>query len=359
MKSVPPVSNKECGQALQRAAAPAIAEIRRIFTKRAKGEVAEIYGMLQYFMGFVDANFKPVAKPSGKHLRAGLCMLLADAYGVRTQSLDAAVAIELFHNFTLLHDDIEDHDEIRRGRRTVWKIWGVNKAINAGDVQCLLLAQRVASAGRLPRVGPRLSGELLASFIEVWEGQHLDFGLTDAAIGAAAVTESRALLMTQKKTGALVRVAAETAGIAAGKNVLELRNLRKFGMSLGVAFQIADDFRSVWANVRETGKDTCSDVREHKCTLPVLRAYTELCVADKKKLKKIYSVTRQLTDREIKEAKLLIDMTDAREYVSSKVDMHATRAKRAASRLSVPKHTQALLCGIVDMSVEDVVADAR
>lgn len=359
MKNDTTVADAMCGRALERAAAPAIREIKRLLAQRARGEVSDVYDMLRYFMGFLDADFKPATRTSGGHLRAGLCLLLADAYGVRKHSLDAAVAIELFHNFTLLHDDVEDHDEIRRGRPTVWKLWGVNKAINAGDVQCLLVAERVVRAGSLAYVGPQLSSALLRSFIEVWEGQHLDFELADAVIGTRAASEGRLLLMTQKKTGALVRVAAEVGGIVAGKNIRELKNLREFGMSLGLAFQIADDYCSVWATKRETGKDTHSDVREHKRTLPVLRAYKMASAADRRRLKKLYSVSRQLTNQEIAEARSLINATDARLYVASRVGAYASRAKKAAQTLSIPKKTQTLLCATVDMLVQDIAWDVR
>ena len=160
------------------------AEIARSFKKRSVGPSARMYEMLAYFMGYLDENLKPIKRVSGKRSRSGICLILADAYKTRAQAFDAAIAIELFHNFTLIHDDVEDHDEYRRGKPTVWKLWGINDAINSGDAQNLLVAERIARVANIPKIGAKLSQALTDAFLEVLEGQHLDFQLANIPIGS-------------------------------------------------------------------------------------------------------------------------------------------------------------------------------
>ncbi len=345
---------KEADTMLRKASVPTDAEISRSFKKRGVGPAARMYGMLGYFMGYLDEKLKPVKRQSGKRFRSGLCLILADAYKARTATSDAAIAIELFHNFTLIHDDVEDRDEMRRGKPTVWKLWGVNDAINSGDAQNLLVAERIARTALVPKVGARLSQALTEAFIEVLEGQHLDFELAEAPIGSKLVSETAYLYMTEKKTGVLVRIAAEAAGIAAGKNAKELAHLRRFGTSLGMAFQMADDYHSVWDTEAETGKDTYSDIREHKRTLPFLRAYAQAKGKAKARLKELYSLPDQLTERQIREARDIIDSTDAKRYVLSRIKVYTMQAKKAAQALNVPESTQAFLLGLIDLLVPEI-----
>ncbi len=338
-------------KALRRASTPVDVELSRSLARRAKGPDARMYNMLRYFLGYIDEDFKPVDAPTGKRFRPSMCLMLADAYRSRAKVFEAAIAIELFHNFTLIHDDVEDRDEMRRGKPTVWKLWGVNDAINSGDAQLLLVTERVARAALVPKVGAKLSQALTEAFIEVIEGQHLDFLLATAPIGSEVVNEERYILMTQKKTGALVRVAAEAAGIAAGKDARELAKLRRFGSALGLAFQIADDYASTWSTADETGKDAYSDLREHKRTLPFLLAYSQVKGGEKARLKDLYSKENQLSEPEIREVRSIIDGTDARTYTSARIELYTAQSRTSARSLSVPVETREFLLWLIDVLV--------
>jgi geranylgeranyl diphosphate synthase type I len=353
------ISAIESAKQLQKMSTLIDVDISQSLTKRAKGPDARMYNMLRYFFGYVDESFTPMPRLSGKRFRSSLCLALADAYKGRKQVFDAAIAIELFHNFTLIHDDVEDRDEMRRGKPTVWKLWGVNDAINSGDAQHLLVTERVVRAALMPKVGAKLAKALTDAFIEVIEGQHLDFQLAVVPIGSREVNEERYIIMTQKKTGALVRIAAESAGIAAGKDSKELSTLRRFGESLGLAFQIADDYRSVWST--KTGKDLYSDIREHKRTLPFLYAYAQLKGTKKARLKELYSLPEQLTEAEIHEVHEILDATDARVYVLERTERYIDQARKAAQKLSVPPATKAFLLGLIDLLVPEITlkADAQ
>lgn len=263
------------------------------------------------------------------------------------------MAIELFHNLTLLHDDIEDRDEYRRGRPTVWKLWGINNAINAGDIQSLLVTEWIIRAQSHPGVGATLARALNNAFIEVWEGQYLDFELAENSIESGAITREAYFTMIEKKSGALVRIAAEAAGIANGKET-ERTKLREYGGSLGMAFQIADDYRSLWSTKEETGKDPYGDIREHKRTLPFLYAYEESSGDVKKRLGELYSLTRQLTQGEILEALSIINATSAHASVVMVMQEYRNRAKSAARTLDLSQGVRDTLEVIVDALVPDV-----
>ena len=347
------LSAAHCDRMLKRASVPVDLEISASMKERSRGPDARMYGMLRYFMGYLDQNLKPIRMPAGKRFRAGLCLILAEAYQSRSEAFEAAIAIELFHNFTLIHDDIEDRDEVRRGKPTVWKLWGVNDAINSGDAQSLLVTERIVRVAGIPAVGAHLSHALTQACIEVIEGQHLDFQLATVPISAQTVSEEMYLRMTLKKTGALVRIAAEAAGIAAGKDAAECARLRQYGLSLGLAFQMADDYRSVWSTQRETGKDSYSDIREHKRTLPFLYAYAESRGEAKRRLKELYSMPSQLIKDEIREARDIIDATDAQEYVLSRIKDCTSEAQNIAEALDLPDESKAFLLGLIDLLVPE------
>ena len=268
--------------------------------------------------------------------------------------LDAAIAIELFHNFTLIHDDVEDHDEMRRGRPTVWKLWGVNDAINSGDALNILVAERISSVALVPKVGSRMASILTEAFLEVIEGQHLDFQLASAPINSKEMSEARYLSMIKKKTGALIRASVEVAGIAAGKGPREIAILRQYGESLGLAFQLADDYQSVWGSAVQTGKDAQSDIREHKRTSPFLYAYAHTKGVMKTRFNELYSLEGQLTESQIREARTIIDATDAHKHVLSRIRMYTKQAQKVAQSLSAPESTRAFLLGLVDLLVPDI-----
>lgn len=346
-------SKETCLAALQKMSSLADGELARTFEERAKGPTARMYNMLRYFMGYVDEHFAPSTEPSGKRFRPSLCLFIANSYGAQEKALEAAVAIELFHNFTLVHDDVEDHDEYRRNKPTVWKLWGINHAINSGDVQSLIATEWITRAARHPDVGHKLADALVQAFIEVLEGQHLDFELAANPLDNGDVNEKRYLLMTEKKSGVLVRVSAEAAGIAANKDERECKKLRDYGTYLGMAYQMADDYRSVWSSQEITGKDTHSDIREHKRTLPFLAAYAEVTGEAKRRLGELYSLPRQLSEEEIREVLAIFDTTNAREKVLAKVREYSARSKEAAASLSIPEESRAILCGILDMLVPE------
>lgn len=313
--------------------------------------VLPMYGMLRYFLGHEDEYFSSRDIPAGKRIRPSLFMYINDAFGGSKTAVDFAVAIELFHNFTLIHDDIEDNDEMRRGRKTVWKIWGVNNAINAGDAQCLLASQYLMRAAL---ADPLRSGSaammLEKTFLEVAEGQYLDFELSARNLDDSSVTREAYLDMIRKKTSVLVGAASAAGGIAAGCSKQASIDLYDFGEALGVAYQIADDAASLWADSGTTGKDTYGDLYERKKTLPLLFAYEQS--SQKDRLVELYSRAEPMTEKDVQEVLKIINQSDAYQSTKKEAFRYVVKAKEAVVRLSIDQKFKDTLVGIVDAFVQ-------
>jgi len=232
--------------------------------------VALHYGMLRYHMGWADETLAPQNYPAGKRLRPMLCLLAcAEIGGDPVQALPAAAAIELLHNFSLIHDDIEDGDETRRHRPTLWKVWGVPQAINAGDA---LFTIAYAAIQRLARRGVSAQSTIdaLALFTEtclaLTEGQHLDIHFEERN----DVTVAEYLRMIQGKTAALVGASVEIGALLGGATPAQQQAARHFGAASGLAFQIQDDILGIWGDPAVTGKAAGNDLLRRKKSLPIL-----------------------------------------------------------------------------------------
>ncbi|WP_214319773.1 polyprenyl synthetase family protein [Nonomuraea sediminis] len=224
--------------------------------------------MASFTLGWADVDGRPYEGDGGKSLRPAIAMLAAEAVGATAEAaLPGAVAVELVHAFSLVHDDIIDRDERRRHRPALWKAYGVGPAILAGDA---LLALAI---GRLAREGDPLAGRYLSSaLIDLVHGQTLDMAFEDRPwIGPEAVTVAEYTEMAAGKTGSLLAAAASLGVILGGAPSLA-EPMWQMGRDLGVAFQIADDLLGIWGDPSQTGKPVYSDLRRAKKTLPVLAA---------------------------------------------------------------------------------------
>ncbi len=294
-----------------------------------------MYGMMRYFMGYEDEYLRPTTEVfGGKRFRSGLCLMLAEQYGALGKALPVALAIEIFHNFTLIHDDIEDRDELRRGRPTVWKLWGINHGINTGDGQLVLAIQSLERVA--PEIRDTVRSFFLSTFLEIVEGQYLDFTLTDYALDDPRTTEKFFLEMLTKKTSVLVAAATKGAGIAAGVSKEEQNNLWKFGLALGLAYQLCDDTISIWGSAEITGKAQYGDVREKKKTIPVLYTIRTLGGGERNEFLRLYEAGGSMSDAGVERAIALMNSVNAYEYARARVDEEATNADQAIQALSIP-----------------------
>src|SRR5437899_1067583 len=207
------------------------------------------YGMMLYHLG-LDAE----RRPSGKRLRPVLCTLVFEAMtGDARQALPAAAAIELLHNFTLIHDDIEDQDPARHHRPTVWSVWGVPQAINAGDgmyAVSRLAVQRLRKRGFPPERILDFASLLDQTCVRVCEGQFLDISFESRT----DITAERYRVMAARKTGALFAASAQSAAMLASDDPSVRVQFARFGEEFGQAFQAHDDLLGIWASTERTGK---------------------------------------------------------------------------------------------------------
>jgi geranylgeranyl diphosphate synthase type I len=229
-------------------------------------------GMLSYPLGWVGADLRPLHSPaqSGKRLRPALCLLVCEAVsGDHRRAMAPAAAIELVHNFSLVHDDIQDGSHLRRGRPTVWSNWQTAQAINVGDSLFALaqVALLEASAGA-PDLVIEAARRLNVTCLRLVEGQYLDLELQ----AAGQATSEAYQTMIAGKTAALLEYAAWAGSRFGGAQPDQAERYAEFGRLLGLAFQIQDDLLGVWGDPTITGKPGDADLRDRKQALPAILA---------------------------------------------------------------------------------------
>jgi geranylgeranyl diphosphate synthase type I len=228
-------------------------------------------GMVEYHLGWRDERLVPLASPapSGKKLRPALVLLTCQAVcgEVVPAARDAAVAVELVHNFSLVHDDIQDRSELRRHRPTVWALWGMPQAINVGDALFALAQVAISRSGSA--LSAELAFELNSTAVRLAEGQFLDIDLQD---GHTPATLEAYETMIARKTGALFGSSARLGAMAGQASSDSREAYAAFGRELGVAFQEQDDLLGVWGHSQVTGKPDAADIVERKRGLPAALA---------------------------------------------------------------------------------------
>jgi geranylgeranyl diphosphate synthase type I len=289
-------------------------EMRELLTKD-EPSVAAHYQMMCYHLGWVDEHFRPAYTLGGKRLRPLLCLLAcAEVGGDPIQAMPAAVAIELLHNFSLIHDDIEDGDETRRHRPTVWKVWGVPQAVNAGDAMYTLA---YTALQRLPHLG--VSAETTLQVFDLFtrtclaltEGQYLDMRFE----GCDTVTEAEYLRMIQGKTAALVGASAAIGGLVGGASASASAALFRFGEAVGLAFQMQDDLLGILGDPEVTGKPAGNDLLRRKKSLPVIHTLNHALVGEQFAA----LLAAPADDRYLERALALMEQAGAREYVEAEI----------------------------------------
>lgn len=248
-------------------------------------------GMARYHLGELGPDLRPAPDGTvdrGKRIRPAVAVLAALAVGgTAAQAVPVAAAIELLHNFTLIHDDIQDESPTRRHRPTVWHLWNIGQAINAGDA---LFAAAHLPFFRLPGLGvdPTLTLELLEAFetttIEIVAGQTLDLGFE----GRSDVSGDDYLEMIAGKTAAIVRYAAWAGARLGGASEEVADQFATFGLALGLGFQIRDDALGIWGATAETGKAPADDIRRRKQSLPILLLQERVDPATRDELLTLY-----------------------------------------------------------------------
>lgn len=276
--------------------------------------VARFYGMQEYQLGWRDEQLGPASYDPGKLLRPKLSLLTCQAVGGEPRrALPLAAAIQLVHDFSLIHDDIEDQSATRRGRATVWTVWGLAQGINTGDGMLIvahLALHRLAEQGIAADVVLQALRMFDQTILEVCEGQFLDLSFE----GNLGITEGDYLAMIGRKTAALIDAAAALGALVGGASAETARALGRFGRSLGLAFQIQDDILGIWGDPVATGKPAAADLYRRKVSLPVVHALAT--ARERATLADLYR-QEELSDADVQRALDILEQADAREHTAT------------------------------------------
>jgi geranylgeranyl diphosphate synthase type I len=275
-----------------------------------------------YHFGWWDGQGRPTAADGGKAIRPTLTLLAAEAVGgVPAAAAPAAVAVELVHNFSLLHDDVMDGDATRRHRPTAWSVFGINSAILAGDALLTLAFDVLAASGHAAAAEGMLL--LSAAVQDLIDGQSADLAFE----ARADVNLTEALRMAEAKTGALLGCACGLGAVFGGGSPKQIERMRGFGEHLGLAFQLVDDLLGIWGDPAATGKPVYSDLRSRKKSLPVTAALTSGASAGHE-LATLYHRDQPLSDADLAHAAELIDRAGGRAWSRAEADDLLAQALR-------------------------------
>jgi geranylgeranyl diphosphate synthase, type I len=301
--------------------------------------------MSSYHLGWTDEQGRPRDDGGGKHMRGCLALWAADRSGGRVRdAATVAAAVEWIHNFTLVHDDIQDGDHERRHRPTVWVVWGSAQAINAGDGMHAAAHRAVLSGRGRPSVRLRAAAALNRGVLAVIEGQCLDLDLE----GRIDTPASTYLRLARAKTGALIGAAMEAGSIVGGAGARQAAMLRRAGVELGVAFQVRDDWLGTWGDSDVTGKGSGGDIQRRKITYPVVVAQARLRGAARRELRRLYRSPGGHEDVILE----LLDEAGAREAVDEELAFRRGSALRLAGLCGLPGGAVDDFQSIVDFVVE-------
>jgi geranylgeranyl diphosphate synthase type I len=323
------------------------------------------YGQMQYHLGWVDTHFSPVKINPGKLLRPTLLLLAYEAVNTWNpndktngqvssklvpadylrRALPAAAAIELTHNFTLIHDDIEDRDVERHHQPTLWSVWGIQYGINTGDGMFALARQAlwdILDEGVEADIAVRLGAMLDQTCLVISEGQYLDISFESRQ----DISVSMYMDMIGRKTASLMGCAARMGAMLGTRDTETIRRLHSFGYTMGLAFQVRDDILGIWASAEETGKSVAGDIYRRKKSLPVLHAMEHANSLDQQFLQQVYAQTYPLTSEQVEEVLAIFARAETLEYCRAFLTKQCRLAHEALA--SVPHHTNPIAARALD-----------
>ena len=282
-----------------------------------------LYDMLRYQLGWADEHGTPQAGLSGDQLRPLTCMLSCDSLsGEHVAALPGAAAVELVHNFSLIHEDVQSGSPDRKQRPTVWWIWGPGQAINAGDGMHALAR---LSLMRMQDRGFEVSRVLRAmqlfdrSCLSLCEGQHLDLGFQEKLdVGVDAYLE-----MAAGKSGALMSCAMGLGALAATEDSNTVESFKECGKHLGIMHQIAEDIRELAGSLKEG--EPATNVLNKKKLLPIVYAFQKGDVRTKRDLGTIY-FKRVLEPPDVEQVMTIVDGVSGLQYAQDKIGEHREKA---------------------------------
>jgi len=289
--------------------------------------------MIRYHFGYQEAN----GAKRGKRLRPQLLLQTAlEEGGSLAGALDGAVAIEILHNYSLVHDDIEDGDALRHGRTTLWAKYGPAHGINAGDALCAIAyLSLVHNAGGLDagRLG-RMLHVLHAANLSMCEGQGLDIGFESLE----TVSMEQYLEMIAGKTGALFAASCEMGAISAGADPRRARAYAVLGRLYGRAFQIRDDVLGTWGATEITGKPSGADIARRKWGFPIAWALATPPSADRSIVARAYARRASVEPDDVAEIIRALDRLGARDAADAAHDAALDEADCTAREADIDRN---------------------
>ncbi len=290
-------------------------------------EPKNLYEPIQYILGL-----------GGKRLRPILTLMTTELFGAKGENaMDAALAIEMFHNFSLVHDDIMDDAPLRRGKATVHEKWDINTGILSGDAMLILSYQFFESYPS--EMFKELTTLFSKTAIEVCEGQQydVDFETRDD------VTIPEYLKMIEYKTSVLVAAAMKMGAIIAKASEKEASAIYEFGRNLGIAFQLQDDYLDAFGDPETFGKQVGGDIMENKKTFLYLRSLEKANKQDRESLLHLYSIKPEDPTTKVQAVKSIFMESGAVEDAKSEIESYTQKAYKTLDELNLPDGSKQLL----------------
>ncbi|MEC7809812.1 MAG: polyprenyl synthetase family protein [Actinomycetota bacterium] len=293
----------------------------------------ELLPVIEYHFGWKTIKGIEAPEDTGKRLRPSLAVLSAEAVGRDLEvAIPGAVAVELIHNFSLIHDDIIDGDKERRHRPSAWTAFSIEDALIAGDALHTLAFQVLLEENTPERV--QAARRLVDATTTMISGQAADMTFDDLP----TVSFEECLKMEAAKTGALLGYSSSVGAILSGADENTCNALEVFGYELGLAYQAVDDVLGIWGDPKITGKPAGNDLREKKKSMPV-SIVLSANNSDSEKLLEIFSTKEDLDEEEIVRASALIENAGGREATLEEADKHLKRAIEFLNNADIRKET--------------------
>ncbi|WBX77071.1 polyprenyl synthetase family protein [Tenacibaculum ovolyticum] len=301
--------------------------------------------ILQYqsdFLSYLDSNkiirepknlYEPIdyiLQIGGKRIRPVLTLIASDIFsGSYTKAMPAALAVEVFHNFTLVHDDIMDDAPLRRGNQTVHEKWDINRGILSGDAMLILAYQYFENYS--PTVFQKLAQLFSKTALEVCDGQQLDVDFETRN----DVTIDEYIKMITLKTSVLVAAALKMGAIVAEATEDQAQHLYNYGLNLGIAFQLQDDYLDTFGNPETFGKQVGGDIIENKKTFLYLKALEIANDADKEKLHTLYNEDQKNISEKINTVSAIFSANKIPSHTHELIEYYTNKAFESLTPLNV------------------------
>ena len=301
---------------------------KTLFSLELEKEPKELYGPIAYILSI-----------GGKRIRPKMCLATYSLFSSKVDRdiLYPAIALDVFHAFTLIHDDIMDKADMRRGQLTIHKKWNDNIAILSGDVMSIQAYEYMAYAPQ--EVLPAVMKVFTKTAIEVCEGQQYDMNFEDLPF----ITMEDYLKMIGLKTAVLIACSAKIGALIGGASEAQAQALYDFGYQLGIAFQITDDYLDVYADPNVFGKNVGGDITNNKKSWLLVKTMKEACGEDKEELNAILALPEECAQEKISRMKALYAKLDIASAAEEEIEKYYSAALASLDKLDLDQEKRDIM----------------